>query len=95
MCSTRTRSFFAEPLVVLLAGLTAVVAVEAAALEHHADLAEQLAQAPVALGALGQRVVAERLHHVELVVALGARIRIGRHEPSVMVKYLALYRLKC
>ena len=69
-----------------LGRLAAVGAVEAAALEDHAHLAEQLAQTALALGALGQRVVAEGLHRVELVVALGARIGIGRHEkPSVMV----------
>ncbi len=51
-----------------LGRVAAVVAVETAALEDHAHLAEQLAQPSVALGAYGQRIVAERLDLVEPIV---------------------------
>ena len=59
---------------------TRVGAVEATALEDDADRVEDLAQAPLALGAHGERVVAERLHGLETVVALGARVGVRRHD---------------
>ena len=57
----------------------AVGAVEARALEHHADGVEDLAQPAVALRALGQRVVGEALELLEGVAALGAGVLVGRH----------------
>ena len=60
----------------------AVGAVEARALEHHAHGVEQLAQPAVALGADGQRVVAEALELLEGVAALGAGVLVGRHGSS-------------
>ena len=55
----------------------AVVAVEPGALEDHADGVEHLAQPALALGAVGQRVVAEALDLLEGVAALACR-RTGR-----------------
>ena len=57
----------------------AVVAVEAGALEDHADRVEDLAQPPVALGTVGQRVLVEALHRLEPVPALGAGVLVGGH----------------
>ena len=57
----------------------AVVAVEARALEHHADGVEHLAQPALALGADGERVVGEALHGLEEVAAVGAGVLIGGH----------------
>ena len=57
----------------------AVGAVEARALEHHAHGVEELAQPAVALGADGQRVLAEALELLEGVAALGAGVLVGRH----------------
>src|SRR5690606_33923855 len=56
-----------------------VGAVEAATLEDDTHGVEDLAQPALALGADGQGVVAERLHRVEAVVALGAGVGIRRH----------------
>ena len=60
----------------------AVVAVEPGPLEHHADGVEHLAQPALALGAHGQRVVAEALELLERVTALGAGVLVGRHSSS-------------
>ena len=60
-------------------GGAAVVAVEARALEDHADGVEQLAQPALALWALGQRVVGEALELLEGVTALGAGVLVGGH----------------
>ena len=57
-----------------------VGAVEAGALEDHADRVEDLAQAAGARRADGQRVVAEALHLLERVPALGAGVLVGRHD---------------
>src|SRR5438105_3801980 len=57
----------------------AVGAVEAAALEHHADGAEHLAQGATARRAHPQRLVAERLHHLDVLAAVAARVLVGRH----------------
>ena len=62
----------------------AVVAVEAAALEHHADRAEHLAQRAAAGGAHAQRLVAERLHHLDVLAAVAARVLVGRHGASML-----------
>ena len=53
--------------------------VEAGSLEDDADAVEQLAQAPLALGALGQRSVRERLLYLEAVIARGAGVGVRRH----------------
>ena len=53
--------------------------VEAAALEHHADRAVDLAQLAAAHRARGQRVVGECLHGLEAVAARGAGVLIGGH----------------
>ena len=57
----------------------AVGAVEAGALEDDPDGVEELAQLALALGALRQRGVAERLLHLEAVTARGARVGVRRH----------------
>ena len=57
----------------------AVVAVEAGALEDHADRVEELAQPALALRAVGERVVGEALDLLEGVAALGAGVLVGRH----------------
>ncbi len=64
-------SFFAD--------LAAVGAVEAAALEHHPDGVEKLAQPTGALLACGQGIVGEGLDHIEAVAALGAGIAVSGH----------------
>ena len=56
---------------------SAVGAVEARALEHHADGVEHLAQPAAADGADGEGVVGEALELLELVVALGAAVLVG------------------
>ena len=58
---------------------TAVGAVEARALEHHAHGVEELAQPTAALGTDGQRVLAEALELLEGVAALLAGVLVGRH----------------
>ena len=74
------RSWLRVRLAVLLARLAAaVVAVEAGALEDHADGVEHLAQPALALGAHGQRVVGEALHGLEEMAAVGAGVLIGGH----------------
>src|ERR1700744_2919864 len=73
----------------LFVGFAAVGAVEAAALEHDAYRVEELAQPARALVARGQRVIGEGLHDVEAVVALGARVAIGRHK--YLRKMLSLF----
>ena len=57
----------------------AVGAVEARALEDHADGVEDLAQPALALRAVGERVVAEALELLERVTALGAGVLVGGH----------------
>ena len=58
---------------------TPIEAVTAAALEHHAHGRVHLAQAAVALRALGERGVGELLHDLELVRAVQATVLIGGH----------------
>src|SRR5690606_5777869 len=57
----------------------AVRAVEAGALEDDADRREDLAQPSLAARALGQRVVGELLHHLELLGAGGTGVLVGGH----------------
>ena len=87
-----------------LALAAAVVAVEAGALEHHADGVEHLAQPAAAHGALGQRVVGEALELLEGVAALGAGVLVGRHPvlrrlgqdvPELVEGRLALSAFEC
>src|SRR5690606_3245131 len=63
-----------------------VRAVEAAALEDHADRAEQLAQRAGTLRALGQARVAERLNRLEPVVTLLAGVLVGGHRRLLIGK---------
>ena len=87
-----------------LALAAAVVAVEAGALEHHADGVEDLAQLAAAHGALGERVVGEALELLEEVAALGAGVLVGRHPvlrrlgqdvPELVEGRLALSAFEC
>ena len=64
---------------VLVAGGAAVGAVEAGALEDHADRVEDLAQRPVTGRADRQGVVGEALTNLERVPALGALVLVRRH----------------
>src|SRR5450759_265510 len=59
-----------------------VVAIEARALEHDADGVEDLAQATLALGALGQRGIGEGLDDRKVVFARGTRVGVRRHGSS-------------
>ena len=61
------------------AGRAGVGAVEARALEDDADRVEDLAQPPLARRALGQRLVGEGLHRLELVTARGAGVLVRGH----------------
>src|SRR5690606_31141969 len=63
-----------------------VGAVEAAALEDHADRAEQFAQRTGTLRALGQARVAERLDRLEPVVTFLAGVLIGGHRRLLIGK---------
>jgi len=72
-----------------------VGAVEAAALEDHADRAEQFAQRTGTLRALGQARVAERLDRLEPVVTFLAGVLIGGHRRLLIGRVLALERLEC
>src|SRR5690606_8451123 len=61
-------------------GATAGVgAVEARTLEYDTHRVEDLAKTALALGALGERVVAEALHLLERVSTLGAGVLVGGH----------------
>jgi len=62
-----------------LGRFAAVVAVEAAALEHHPDVAEQFAEPARAVLAGRQGIVAERLDHIEAAGAFGTRVAVSRH----------------
>jgi len=59
-----------------------VRAIEARSLEHHAYGVEQLAQASLALGALGQGVVAEGLDDLKAMFARGTRVGVRWHGSS-------------
>ena len=65
---------------------TAVGAVETRALEYDADRGEDLKQPPAADRAHRQRVIAELLHHLELLVAFRAGILIRGHRFSLRAK---------
>src|SRR5215813_2545101 len=65
-----------------LAVRPAVGPVEARPLEHNSDWREHLAQPAAARAAYRQRVVAETLHDLKLVSALGAGVLVRRHGPS-------------
>src|SRR5262245_47178996 len=55
----------------------AVVAVEAGALEGHADVPEHLPERAAAVGALAQRIVGERLNDLEVLAAVLAAVLVG------------------
>jgi hypothetical protein len=59
--------------------LAAVRAIEATALEDHADSVEDLAEWTGAVGAFGQRWVTELLYDFEVGTALGATVLVGGH----------------
>ena len=78
---------------------TAVGLVEPAALERDPDAAEHLAQRAPARRALGQRVVLERLHHLEVLPARLAGVFVGRHASGASsgsdVSTLRAWSAKC
>src|SRR5205085_2133410 len=62
-----------------LGGGAAVGAVEAAALEDDAHRGEDLAQGSPAVGTLGEGLVPERLHDLEVLATLLAGVLVGGH----------------